>query len=160
MCPVTTDMEERAQIREHECKPTPDRTPEKVRGPQHSKMDTDELLPGQGFCALWSRGNAVTFEDIADRLVADHIPQIGQRTDNAVIAPGAVLASHPHHQFFNLLINTGTSDRLTLWRVGMLLVHALAVPGEDGVGLCNSSDLFEGFLTQLLTKLGEYSAIA
>jgi hypothetical protein len=41
-----------------------------------------------------------------------------------------------------------------------LLIDELAVPGEDRVGLGNRRNLFQGLLTQLLTKLSEDATIA
>ena len=88
----------------------------------------------------------MALEDIADRLVTDRIAQVGQRTHDAVIPPRAILAGHPHHQVFDLLVNAGTPNRL-VWLGGVtFLIDELAVPGEDRVGLGNRRDRFQGLL--------------
>src|SRR5919108_5365950 len=57
--PATTDADEREHGSHHECQPTPDLVCEKVRGPQYFHVDTVELPPGHGVCALQSGRNAV-----------------------------------------------------------------------------------------------------
>jgi len=47
----------------------------------------------------------VTLQDIADRLIADLIPQIGQRPRNPVIAPVTVLLGHANDQLLDLSAN-------------------------------------------------------
>jgi len=68
-------------------KSAPYLTIEEVRGPQYVEVDTDELAPCHGLFALRSWWDAVTFQDVADRLVTDRIAQVGQRTHDAVILP-------------------------------------------------------------------------
>jgi len=85
----------------------------------------------------------MALEDVADRLITHGIAEILGGSDNAVIAPRAVLAGHAHHELFQLLGDAGTSDRLTLRRTDLVLVHELAVPSEDGVRLRNRRDLLQ-----------------
>ncbi len=47
----------------------------------------------------------MTLQDIADRLIADLIPQIGQRPRNPVIAPVTVLLGHANDQLLDLSAN-------------------------------------------------------
>jgi hypothetical protein len=58
--PATTDADEREHGRHDECQPTPDLVNEKVCGPEHFHVDTGDLPPGHGVCALRSGRNAVT----------------------------------------------------------------------------------------------------
>src|SRR5262249_7312187 len=110
---------------------------------------------GHDLLPFWRGGNAVTLEDIPDRLVTDGIAQVGQSTHNAIIAPGAILAGHPHHEVFDLLVHARTADSLMHLGRLTLLVRERAVPGEDGIGRGNRRDLLECFPTQLLTQLSE-----
>jgi hypothetical protein len=100
----------------------------------------------------------VAFEHIADRLVADAIAQIGHGTGNAIIAPRAILAGHPHYHILDLLTDAGTSNRRARQGVNRL-VHELTMPGEDGVGLRNCGDLCQSPLPELLPQLGEGGAL-
>src|SRR5215813_7946612 len=84
---------------------------EEVRGPQYVEVDTDELAPCHGLLALRRGCEAVTFENVAHRLIAERIAEMGQGTHDAVIAPRAVLPGHPRHQVFKLLVNAGTAGR-------------------------------------------------
>jgi hypothetical protein len=57
---------------------------------------------------MWScacarcRRQTVALQDIADRLITDLIPQIGQRPSDPVIAPGAVLLGHANDELLDL----------------------------------------------------------
>jgi hypothetical protein len=53
-------------------------------------MRADELLSRGRLLPLWRWDNPMAFQDVPDGLVADGIPQVGQRTGNAIVASGAV----------------------------------------------------------------------
>src|SRR5712691_10187583 len=112
---AATDVEAEEHAREHHPQPCPHRTDEEVRSQQDIEMETDELPPRHGRFALRGWWNAVTFQDVAHRLVADTIAQVGQGTHNAVIAPRTILAGHPHHEVFDLFLNARTANRLRGW---------------------------------------------
>ena len=77
-------------------------------------MRADKLVPRGGRLPLWSRGDAMPLQDIADRLVADSVPKIGQGTDDPVIAPGAIRLGDADNQRFELLVDRGTAWRRPL----------------------------------------------
>jgi hypothetical protein len=54
-------------------------------------MRTDELLPRGGDLVFRSWGNAMTLEDVADRLDTDRVSPVGQYPDDPILAPGAIL---------------------------------------------------------------------
>src|SRR5215471_11395714 len=135
--------------------PTPYLTGEKVRGQQYIHVETDELAPGRGLLALGGGEQPLAFQDVPHRLIADAISQIAQGTYNAVIPPRAILAGHAHHEVFQLLGDARTSDRLTLRRTDLVLVHELAVPSEDSVRLRNRRDLLQCLSAQFVAHLGQ-----
>jgi len=47
---------------------------------------------------LGNRSNPVSLQDVADRLVRHNPPEIGQRTDDPIVSPAAILASHPNDE--------------------------------------------------------------
>ncbi len=47
----------------------------------------------------------MTLPDVADRLIADLVPQIGQRPHNPVIAPVTVLLGHANDELLNLSLD-------------------------------------------------------
>ena len=51
--------------------------------------------------ALRRRRQRVAVQDIANRLIGNHIPKIGQSAHNPVIAPVAVLAGHANDQLLD-----------------------------------------------------------
>jgi hypothetical protein len=157
---ATTAVEETEEGRDREPTPAPHLTGEEVRSQQDIEMETDELPPRHGRFALRGWWDAVTFQDVAHRLVADAIAQVGQGPHNAVIPPRTILSGHPHHEVFNLSLNARTANRLRGLGTIALPVRACAVPSQDGVGLGNRRNLCQGLLAQLLANLGECLAIA
>ena len=82
-------------------------------------------------------------EDIPYALVAERVSQVGQGSHDAVIAPGAILAGHPHHEVFDLLVDAGTANRLMELGTITLPGRERAVPRQDSVGLGNRRHLFQ-----------------
>jgi hypothetical protein len=156
---LSTTMDETEEGSNQQPKSIPHLAVEEVGGPQHVHMHTDELPPRHGLFALRSWWDAMALEDIAYCLVTDRIAQVGQRTHDAIIPPRAILAGHPHHQVFALLIKARTAHGLIELGTRTLLVHACAVPSQDSVGLGNRGKLFQDLFVQLLAELGECFAL-
>src|SRR5262245_11715196 len=116
-------------------------TVEEVRGPQYGEVDTDELAPCHGLLTLRRGWETVTLENVAYRLIAERIAEIGQSTHDAVIAPRAVLPCHPHHQGFNLLVHARTTGRCTGLGAITLRSSELAIPSEACVCLGHCRNL-------------------
>src|SRR5260370_11090332 len=70
-----------------------------------STVDPNECRPRCRALALWCGRQRVTLQDLADRLIADLIPQIGQRPRNAVIAPITVLIGHANDQLLDFSLD-------------------------------------------------------
>jgi hypothetical protein len=70
----------------------------------------------------------VASQDIADRLIADLIPQIGQRPRNPVITPVTVLLGHANDQLLNLPLDPRPAGASTGLR-------AIEFAGHDSVDL-------------------------
>src|SRR4029453_5509413 len=115
-------------------------------------MRADKLLPRRGRLALWSRWDAMPLQDVAHGLITDRIAQVRQRTDDPVIAPGAVLLGHAHHQRLKLRVNGGASWRLTLLGAITLLGHEFAVPAENRVGLDDRRHVLQSLLAQFVAN--------
>src|SRR6266571_8486152 len=120
----------------------------------------DDLAPCHGLLALRRGWEAVTLENVAHRLIAERIAEIGQGTHDAVIAPRAVLPGHPHHQVFNLWVNAGTAGRWTGLGTITLRSSKLAIPGEDRVCLSHCRNLFKRLPAQVLANRSKLFAIA
>ena len=74
----------------------------------------------------------MALQNIADRLIRDLMPQIGQRPHNPVIAPGPILLGHANNQPLNCLV-----DPRPAW-ASMLRAIELArddpsIPGQNGI---------------------------
>jgi len=86
----------------------------------------------------------MALEDVADRLITHGIAEILGGSDNAVIAPRAVLAGHPYHHILDLLSNGGAASRFARLSTLTLLDDERTVPGKDGIGLRNRGYLCKG----------------
>jgi len=102
----------------------------------------------------------VPFPDIAYRLVAAAIAEVGQGTHNALIPPRTMLAGHPNHEVFELFRKTRPANRLWELSTSARPVRVWAVPGTVSVGLGNRRNLGEGLLVERLAMLGECLTIA
>src|SRR5262249_1471952 len=131
--------------RAHQPSPPPRLGREEACGAQHSQMDADKLPPGEGLCAFRGWRDAMALEDVADRLITNGIAEILGGSDNAVIAPRAVLAGHPYHHILDLLGHTGAASRFARLSTLTPLDDERTVPGKDGIGLRN-----RGYLCQCL----------
>ena len=140
---IPTPVDATEERGNHEPKPTPQLTGEAVRRQQDIEVETDELVPRGGRLPLWGWWNAMLLEDIPYALVAERVSQIGQGSHDAVIAPGAVLAGHPHHQVFDLFSDARTANGLGELNTITLLNRACAVPSQNSVGLSYRRNLFQ-----------------
>ncbi len=94
MDPPTAQVDEKQHGVCHEPTQGPDLGGEEVGRDQHVHVRADTRLPRGRRLALWSRGDAMALQDVADGLVADSIPKIGQGADDPVVAPGAIFLRH------------------------------------------------------------------
>jgi hypothetical protein len=74
-------------------------------------------------------------QDIADRLMAYTISQIGQRPGNPVITPVPVLLGQTNDQLLDLARHPRPAWAATGFRAIELAGDQLVIPGQDGVGL-------------------------
>src|SRR2546427_8753221 len=155
-----TQVDEKEYVVGYQATQRPDLSSEEVGRHKDVHVRADELLPRGGGFALWGRGDAMAFQDVAHRLVTDRIAQVGQGADNTVIAPGAVFLGHADHQGFEVLGNRGASRTLALRRAIELLGHQLAMPAQNGVGLDDRGHFLQGLLAELLANLGQSFALA
>ena len=85
---------------------------EEVSPSQQRQVGPNEGWPCGRTLALRRRRQRVAVQDIANRLIGNHVPKIGQSGHNPVIAPVAVLAGHANDQLLDLSGNprsAGTS---------------------------------------------------
>src|SRR5262245_65075789 len=123
-------------------------------------MRTDELFPGSGRLALGRRRDAMALEDVAHGLVTDSVSEVHQGANEPVVAPGAILPRHAHHQRLQLRVDRGTPWGPALLRAVEFPGHKLTVPGENGVRFDDGGDFLEGLLAELLADCGQCLAFA
>ncbi len=83
--------------------------------------------------ALRGRRDAVTVEDIADRLIRHGGAQIRQRSDDAIVAPAGILPSQAHHQGFNVAIDSGSTGQASPLRTIELAGDQPPIPAQKAL---------------------------
>src|SRR5258707_14030400 len=101
----------------------------------------------------------MTLQDVADRLIADLVPQIAQRPRNPVIAPVTVLPRHANDQLLNFSLDPRPAGASTSFRAIEFAGHQLAVPGQDGVRPGDIGHLAENLAAQSMTDLAERGSL-
>src|SRR5262245_5838244 len=99
--------------------------------------------PAAASTALRCRRQTVASQDIADRLIADLISQIGQRPSDPVIAPITVLLGDANDELLDLAPDPRSAWAATGFRAIELAGDKLAVPAQDGVWPRHRCDLGE-----------------
>src|SRR5262249_31698198 len=122
-------------------------------------MGSNESRPGG--CGLALRGGRQTMapQDIANRLIADLIPQIGQCSYNPVIAPIPVLLGHADDQLLDLSADPRRARSLTGLRAIEFAGHHFAVPSQDRVWSGHSRHLSESLAPQTMTELAQRGSL-
>jgi hypothetical protein len=93
-------------------------------------------------------------EEGGDGPAPDSVAQVGERALNPGIAPVAILGRHAHDQLPNLGHHGRPSGPAPLLAV-VFPGDQVAMPGEQGVGAHNGSDLAENSPTQILCLGGQ-----
>jgi hypothetical protein len=102
----------------------------------------------------------MTLEDIAHGLVTYSVSQVGQSANDPVVASGAMLPRHAHHQGLDLLVDRGAARCLALLGAVTFLGHQRAVPAEDRVRFDDLGHFRQRVLAQLLAHLSQGAALA
>src|SRR5215468_3002017 len=153
-------MDEKEHIIGHQSTERPDFGREEVSRDENIHVRADELRPRAGRLAFGSRRYAMAFEDVANRLVTDGVPEVGQSADDPVIAPGTILLGQADNQRLQLRVDHGATRSLPLLRAIKLLGHELPMPGKNRVWLNDRGYFLEGLLAQLLANGGQGRAFA
>src|SRR5690242_4210105 len=82
---------------------------EEVNSRQQLHVGRNKVHPRGRALAFRRRRQTVASQDIADRLIANCIPQIGQRPSDPVIAPATVLTGQSYDQLLDLPLDPGST---------------------------------------------------
>src|SRR5216683_4961607 len=104
-------------------------------------------------------GQAVTLQDIANRLIGNLVPQIGQRPRNPVIAPAPVLARHANDQILDLSLDPRSARASTGLRAIEFAGDELAIPAQDSVRSGYGGDVGENLAAQAMTGLAKRASL-
>src|SRR5215470_7351806 len=108
---------------------------EEVGCREKGEVGPNEFRPGGRTFALWRGRYTVAAQHIADRLIGDMISQIGERSDNPIIAPGTIFPGHANNQSLDVLANSRSAGASPGLRSVEFASNEPSVPCEDGVGL-------------------------
>lgn len=131
---------------------------EEVGSRQQRQVRPDEGGPRRRALAFRRRRQAVALQDIANRLIRNLVPEIGQRPRDPVVAPVPVLAGHANDQLLDLPLDP-RSARPSMRRAIELAGHELAIPAQDGVRLSYGGDVGQNLATQAMTDLAEHASL-
>ena len=120
-------------------------------------MVGNEILPGGILAPLGCRLDPVAAKDVAHRLIGNHVTEIGQGSDDAVISPAGVLSGEADNERFELGRDAGPAGRSTKSGAVKFVGNEPPVPGEDGIGFGDTGELLkrsaaEGFVAKFWEK--------
>ena len=101
---------------------------EEIRSRQHAHMCRQKISPRHRAAVLASRCNAMSAQNIANGLIRNRVPQVGQGADDTVVAPAGVLPRNAHDQSFKLFIDRRSSRISAVVGAIELLRDQLSVP--------------------------------
>ena len=97
-------------------------------------------------------------QNVADGLIGNRVTQVGHRADDAVVAPAGVFPRHPDDERFQFFIEPWPPWILAMLGAIKLLRDQLSTPGQDRVGLCDTSDFPQCLPSHALSDLGQGDA--
>ena len=107
--PATFQMNEKQDVVGDKTSPGKHFDREEVGTRQDSHVGGNEILPGGILAPLGCRLDPVAAKDVAHRLIGNHVAEIGQGSDDAVVSPAGVLSGEAHNERFQFGRNAGPS---------------------------------------------------
>jgi hypothetical protein len=123
-------------------------------------MRRDEVPPGGIVAALWGGRDAVTLQNIANRLIGDLMAETGERPGYEVIAQARILVCNAHDQLFQLRAQFWPTGIGTPLRTVELLRNDAPIPGQDCIGLGNAGDFGQALAPKPFADFGQVSSFA
>ena len=136
---------------------SPCRRNDQVRSSSISDCPNENRPRGRAL-ALRRRRQAVTPQDIADRLIGYLVTQIGQRPRDPVVAPVPVLPGHANDLFLDLSLDPRPAWASTC-RAIELVGDELAIPTKDRVRPSDRGDVGQNLAAQAMTDLAERASL-
>jgi len=122
-------------------------------------MGADEVLPSGALAAFWRGRDAMTFQNVSDRLIRDLMAEVGESADDAIVTPALVLLGDAEDEGFEFVAEARTARVGTMLRAVELASDQPAIPGEDGFRFRNTGHLRQTLPPQPLANLGERKAL-
>ena len=157
--PAALKMDEKQHVVGHQPAQRQHLRGEEVGPRQQRQMDPNKCAHVVVRLRSGAGGRRMPSQDIADRLIADLIPQIGQRPRNPVITPIPVLLGHANDQLLDLPLDPRSAWASTGLRAIEFAGDQLAVPGQDGVRPGHSRHLGENLAAQSMADLAERGSL-
>src|ERR1700687_5046148 len=153
--PAALEMDEEQHVVGHQSAQRQHLCGEEVGPRQQRQMGSNEGRPcGRAF-ALRRRRQAVTPQDITNRLIGNLVPQIDQRSRNPVIAPVPVLAGYANSKLLDLSLDPGPARASPVLRAVEFAGDKPAIPAQDSVRSGYAGDVGENLAAQAMTDLAE-----
>src|SRR5580692_381804 len=126
---------------------------------QQRQVGSDEDRPRGRTLALPRGRQCMALQNIANRLIGNHIPEIGQGAHNPVIAPVPVLARHANDQLLHLALDPRSTRATTNLRAIEFAGDQLAVPSQDSVRPGDGCYLGENLAAHAMTNFAERGSL-
>ena len=153
------ELHDEQQIEGDQAAFRPDFHRREVDGRQHVPVGLDEGRPRRLSLSLTCRFDAVLFQDVTDGLVGDLVAEVGQRSLDAIVTPGRILACHAEHQLDDFLGHGRTADRLALVAVVPFLSDEHPMPAEDRVRREERADFLQSLASEHFPFDGQSSPL-
>src|SRR5450830_244764 len=153
------EVNEKQHVVGHQSAQREDLRREEVGPRQHRQVSQNECRPGGRVLALRRGRQTVALQNIADRLIRDLMPQIGQRPHNPIITPGPILLGHANNQFLNFSVDPWPARGSPFLRAIELAGDEPSVPCQDGVRQGGSRHLAECLAAQSTANLAKLRSL-
>src|SRR4051794_28373485 len=147
-------VDKKEDVIRNETTPGEDLNGEEVCSGKDGHMGADEVLPTGVLAAFWRWRDAMTFQNVSDRLIGDRMAEIGEGPGNAIVTPALVLLGHAEDQRFEFVADARTTRVGTMLRAVELASDQPAIPGHDGFRFRNTGHFGQILPPQPLANFG------
>ena len=106
------------------------------------------------FWLLYGWRDAVSLENVFDRLIGDIVTEVGQCAGDPIVAPTGALPGHALDERLNRRIHARASGIGTMLRAVELAGNQTTIPSQDRIWFGNAGHLRQMFAAQRLGDVG------
>jgi len=123
------EVEKEEDVVGNKTTPGQDLNGEEVCSGKDGHMGADEFLPTRVLAALRRWRDAMTLQNVSDRLIRDLMAEVGESASDAIVTPAIVLLGHAEDERLEFIANARTSRVGAMLRAVELAGDQTALPG-------------------------------